>query len=417
MSRTATARLAVHGGGAVRSRPFPPPPGIGEAERRAVSAVLDSGVLSKFLGVWDEDFWGGPSVLAMEAAWRERFGARHAVSMNSATSALNAAVTAAGVGPGDEVIVSPYTMTASATCALVHGATPVFADIDDATFGLDPDSVRSRITPRTKAIVVVDIFGCPARLDEIMAISAEHGLTVIEDAAQAPGAQYRGRAAGTVGHIGVHSLNYHKTIQCGEGGVALTDDDALAERLALVRNHGEAVVEAMGSRHTDVLGGNYRLGELEAAIATVQLSRLEELTAPRIAHAQRITRALSELDGVIPADVPEHVRHVYYMHVIRLDPAVLGASRAAFAAALRAEGIPIGEGYVAPLYRLPIYRRRAAPLGLGEVDYGDGICPVVERLHERELLSHPLVHAGMQDGDVQDIIDAFVKVHQRRHEL
>jgi perosamine synthetase len=105
------------------------------------------------------------------------------------------------------------------------------------------------------------------------------------------------------------------------------------------------------------------------------------------------------------------------MRVIRLDPAALGASRAAFAAALRAEGIPIGEGYVAPLYRLPIYRRRAAPLGLGEVDYGDGICPVVERLHERELLSHPLVHASMQDDDVQDTIDAFVKVHQRRHEL
>jgi dTDP-4-amino-4,6-dideoxygalactose transaminase len=353
----------------------------------------------------------------MEAAWCERFGARHAVSMNSATSALYAAVAAAGIGPGDEVIVSPYTMSASATCALVNGAIPVFADVEPQTFGLDPASVRERITPRTKAIVVVDLFGCPARLDEIVSIAAEHGLVVIEDAAQAPGARYHGRAAGTVGHIGVFSLNYHKTIHCGEGGVAVTDDPRLAERLALVRNHGEAVVGAMGTDHADVLGFNYRLGEIEAAIATVQLGRLEELTEPRIVNADRISHALSELEGLTPPLVPEGLRHVYYLHATRVDEAALGASRAAFAAGLRAEGIPVVEGYVAPLYRQPVYRRRAAGLGRGEVDYGDGICPVTERLHEHELIYHSLVHAGMGDDDVQAVIDAFTKVHAHRHEL
>ena len=417
MSRTASSELALHGGVPVRSRPFPPPPGVGDAERRAVAEVLDSGVLSDFVGEWVEAFWGGPRVRAMEAAWRERFGARYAVSMNSATSALYAAVAAAGIGPGDEVIVSPYTMSASATCALVNGAVPVFADVEPETFGLDPASVRARITPRTKAIVVVDIFGCPARLDEIMSIAAEHGLVVIEDAAQAPGALYHGRPAGTVGHIGVFSLNYHKTIQCGEGGVAVTDDERLAERLALVRNHGEAVVGAMGAPHADLLGFNYRLGELEAAIATAQLGRLEELTKPRIKWADSIGSALSELDGLTPPVVPDGLRHVYYVYVIRAEEDVLGVTRAAFAGGLRAEGIPVVEGYVAPLYRQPVYRQRAAPLGLGEAVYDDGICPVTERLHEREVIYHSLIHAGMDDCDVQDVIDAFAKVHAHRHEL
>jgi perosamine synthetase len=417
VSRVASSELALYGGEPVRRAAFPPPPGVGDAERRAVAEVLDSGVLSDFVGEWGDAFWGGPRVRAMEAAWRERFGARHAVSMNSATSALYAAVAAAGIGPGDEVIVSPYTMSASATCALVNGAVPVFADVEAETFGLDPASVRARITPRTKAIVVVDLFGCPARMDEIMSIATEHGLVVIEDAAQAPGALYHGRPAGTIGHVGVFSLNYHKTIQCGEGGVAVTDDERLAERLALVRNHGEAVVGAMGAPHADVLGFNYRLGELEAAIATAQLGRLEELTEPRVSHADRISSAVGELDGLTPPSVPDGVRHVYYVHVTRIDETVLGVSRAAFAEALRAEGVPVVEGYVAPLYRQPVYRERAAPLGLGEADYTDGICPVTERLHEHEVIYHSLIHAGMEDSDVQDVIDAFAKVHARRHEL
>jgi dTDP-4-amino-4,6-dideoxygalactose transaminase len=411
--------LAVRGGEPVRSLPFPPPPGYGEDERRAVAAVLDSGVLSGFIGEWGEHFRGGPQVRALEQMWCECFGVRHAISMNSATSALFAAVAAAGAGPGDEVIVSPYTMSASATCALVHGATPVFADIDQDTFCLDPASVRERVTPRTKAIVAVDIFGLAAGLDEIMAIAAEHGLTVIEDAAQAPGASYRGRPAGTIGHIGVFSLNRHKTIQCGEGGVAVTDDDGLAERLALVRNHGEAVVDAMGSDSIDIVGANYRLGEIEAAIGQVQLARLEELTAPRIDHADRLADRLSGLEGVQPPFVPEDSRHVYYVYALRLDGDELGVSRRAFADALRAEGIPVGEGYVAPLYRQPVYRRRAVPALRGEdaPSYADGLCPVCERMHERELLYLTLVHAGLSEEDVEDVAGAIVKVHRRRAEL
>jgi dTDP-4-amino-4,6-dideoxygalactose transaminase len=313
-------------------------------------------------------------------------------------------------------------MTASATCALVHGAVPVFADIEPETFGLDPDSVRARVTPRTKAIVVVDLFGCAADMTAIMEIAAEHDLVVIEDAAQAPGAVRDGRLAGTLGHIGVFSLNQHKTINCGEGGVAVTDDDRLAERLRLARNHGEAVVEAMGSRATDVLGFNYRLGELEAAIAEAQLARLEELTAPRIAHAERISAGLADLDGVQPPVVPEGCRHVYYVHAIRLDPERLGVGRGAFAAALAAEGVPMTEGYGAPLYRLPLYRERAAvafsdPRNAGLGSYEAGECPACERLEDVELISHTYVHAGLRAEDVDDVIRAFRKVHARRAAL
>jgi perosamine synthetase len=417
-----TGALALHGGPPVRSAAFPPRPGVGEAEARAVAEVMASGVLSQFIGAWGEDFGGGPRVRSLERAWAERFEVRHAISMNSATSALYAAVAAAGVGPGDEVIVSPYTMTASAVCALVNGAIPVFADIEPDTFCLDPASVRACITPRTKAIVAVDIFGLPADFEALMAIAREHDLVVIEDAAQAPGAVRGGRYAGTLGHIGVYSLNYHKTIQCGEGGVAVTDDERLAERLALARNHGEAVVADMGSSAADVLGFNYRLGELEAAIAEVQLGRLDALTQPRIANAERLSAGLAGLEGVTPPHVPDGVRHAYYLHVVRLDEQALGISRAAFAAALQAEGVPVTEGYVAPLYRQPLYRERSAaafgdPRNAGSGSYEDGTSPTCERMHEREVLFHPLVHAGLSDRDIDDIVAAFRKVHARRAEL
>ena len=357
----------------------------------------------------------------MERAWAERFGVKHALSMNSATSALNAAAAAAGVGPGDEVIVSPYTMTASAVCALVHGAIPVFADIEPDTFCLDPESVRARITPRTKAIVAVDIFGCPADFDALMAIAREHDLVVIEDAAQAPGATLAAAVpAGTLGHIGVFSLNYHKTIQCGEGGVAVTDDDTLAERLALARNHGEAVVADMGSSATDVLGFNYRLGELEAAIAEVQLSRLDELTAPRIAHAERLTEGLVRAGGDHAAAGARRTRATSTTCTSCGSTSRRWGSRGRPSRRrCAAEGVPVTEGYVAPIYRQPLYQERAAaafgdPRNAGSGSYATGTCATCERMHDHEVLYHPLVHAGLSEGDIDDIVAAFRKVHARR---
>ncbi len=413
--------LAVEGGQPVRSTPFPAYVTIGEEERRVVLEVIDSTVLSRFLGTWSPDFYGGPRVQSLEAYWKDYFHVGHAVSMNSATSGLYAAVGAAGVGPGDEVIVSPYTMSASASAALVYGGIPVFADIDPETFCLSPESIRKYLSPYTRAIIAVDLFGHPAAMVEIMAIAEEYGLVVIEDAAQAPGAHYHGRPAGTLGHMGVFSLNYHKTIQCGEGGVVVTDDERLAERLQLIRNHGEAVVKSKGTQEiNNLVGFNYRMTEIEAAIACEQLKKLERLVQSRVDNADYLTRRLSGLPGIVPPYVEEGVRHGYYVYALRYDAKAAGMPRDAFMKAVRAEGIPISAGYVEPLYMQPLYQQRIAfgkqgfpftyPGYKGNVSYAPGLCPVAERMHYDELLILDVCHANVSQADLDDVVTAITKV-------
>lgn len=419
--------LAIEGGTPIRTRPFPTYNTIGAEEKQAVLAVLDSGVLSQFVGVWGPDFFGGPEVQGLEQEWATYFGTRYAVSVNSATSGLYAAVGAAGVGPGDEVIVSPYTMSASATAALVYGGVPVFADIDPETFCLDPASVEARITPRTRAIIAVDLFGHPAEWSTLRRLAERHNLILIEDAAQAPGARYHGSWAGTLGHMGVFSLNYHKTIHSGEGGVVVTNDDALAERLQLIRNHGEVVVRAKGVTNlVNMVGFNYRMTEIEAAIARQQLKKLESLVVPRVEAAAYLTERLSQLPGITPPVVRDRVRHGFYVYALRFDAEEAGMARDRFARALKAEGIPINVGYVEPLYRQPLYRRRIALGSAGfpfrgteagaAVSYEDGICPVTERMHEQELLYLTVCHAQVTRADLDDVVAGFEKVlvHARR---
>ncbi len=413
-------RLAIDGGTPVRTRPFPEYHTIGAEEKAAVAAVLDSGILSAFLGTWSPEFLGGPRVRALEDAWSSYFGAAHAVSMNSATSGLYAALGAAGVGPSDEVIASPYTMSASAVGPLIYNAIPVFADIDPDTFCLTADTIRAALSERTKAIVVVDLFGHPAPMDDIMALAAERGLTVIEDAAQAPGAKLGGRYSGTLGHMGVFSLNYHKHIHSGEGAVVVTDDARLAERLQLIRNHGEVVLQQKGGDAdlNNMLGFNYRMTEIEAAIAAEQLKKLKQLLADRIARVEQLTALLAGINGITPPTLPKDGVHAFYIYAIRYDEKVVGVPRARFAEALRAEGVPVGEGYVAPIYLQPIYQQRKLFGGTSspwdqhgrEVSYARGLCPVTERMHEAELLTLGNIHAQTSSADIEDIGQAFAKV-------
>lgn len=422
------SQLAIFGGEPVRREPFPPYRTIGEEEKQAVLEVLDSGVLSQFLGAWSPDFFGGPRVRALERAWATYFDIGHAVSVNSATSGLYAAVGALGIGPGDEVIVSPYTMSASATAALVYGAIPVFADIDPDTFCITAETIRQRLTPRTKAVIVVDIFGHPADMDPIMALAAEHGFAVVEDTAQAPGAFYKGRPAGTLAHIGVFSLNYHKTIHCGEGGVVVTGDHRLAERLQLIRNHAEAVVEDKGVEDiVNMVGFNYRMTEIEAAIATEQLKKLPALVAARAAAARHLDKQLKGADGLSTPHIAPHTTHAYYLYCMKYDAAATGVSRQRFVEAVRAEGVPIVAGYVEPLYLQPLYQKRIAfggggfpftgPAYTGTLNYRRGLCPVTERMHFDELVFTSLCHAGMQKADLDDVASALKKVLAHANEL
>jgi perosamine synthetase len=409
--------LALLGGKPVIDRELSPYRTIGEEERAAVDRVMQTGQLSGYVGAWCDAFDGGPEVRKFEAAWAECFEASHAVAVNSNTSGLMAAVGAAGVSPGDEVILPPYTMSATAMAPLIYGGVPVFVDIEPETYCLDPRLVREAITPRTRAIIVVNLFGHPAALHELRELADEKGIVLIEDNAQGPLASENGRYAGTIGHIGVFSLNYHKHFHTGEGGVCTTDDDDLVLRMRLIRNHGENVVEPLHiADATNLIGFNFRLTELSAAIGTEQLKKAKPLVARREAIALRVSDAVRGLPGLTPPMVREGCRHVFYHWGARYDEAVTGVSRDTVVKALAAEGAPVWQGYVAPLYLLPAFQRRLAigrdgfPFNLSEQRYDHGLCPVAERYHERELLELAVCSYELDDADVDAVIAAFDKV-------
>lgn len=414
-------KLALLGGPKAIQTAFKRYNPIGAEEVEAAKQVVESGVLSRFLGVWHEDFFGGPKVREFERACADYFDVKHAVTVNSATSGLIAAVGAIGIEPGDEIIVSPWTMCASATAILHWNAIPVFADIEAETFNLDPSSVEASITPYTKAIMAVDIFGHSADMDALMAIAARHGLKVISDAAQAPGAFYRGKYAGTLAHVGSYSLNYHKHIHTGEGGILVTNDDEICERLQLIRNHAEAVVGGKGSSNlANMIGYNFRLGEIECAMGIEQLRKLKGFVASRQHSAERLTAGLEGLNGLRTPVIKPDCTHAYYVYPMVLDVASLGASHDRICEALVAEGVEgLSPRYV-NLHLLPMYQQKMAYGSKGfpwtsdichrDVDYRHGICPVAEELQEKSYLGFAMCLNDLSDKDVDMIVVAFRKV-------
>ena len=431
------SRLALFGGDKVRKEYFPAYNVIGEEERVAVDRVIQSGVLSRFLGCWHKDFFGGPEVQALEKEWASYFGVKHAISVNSATSALYCAVGAAKVGPGDEVIVSPYTMAASATAALAYNAVPVFADIEPEYFCVSAQSVEDKITERTKAIIVVDIFGQPYDVDGINALAKKHGLIVIEDAAQAPGAKINGRYAGTLGDMGIFSLNYHKHIHCGEGGIVVTNDDLMAERVRLIRNHAEVVVGAKGFNDlVNMIGFNLRMTELEAAIAREQLKKLSALLLLRQENVTYLNSQLNQIPCLTMPAVRKGAEHASYLHAVKFSSDLAGVARERFVEAVKAELAPtmghddevyIGCGYVKPIYLEPLYQNLVGygdkgcpfkcPWYKGELNYAKGLCPTAERMHFDEIITHEFIRPPMTRQDLDDVAMAFIKVWTNREEI
>ncbi len=417
--------LALFGGRKTINKPFARYNPIGKEELQAASDVIKTGKLSPFLGEWQVDtefggFYGGQKVQEFERVTEQLYKIKHAVTVNSATSGLVAAIGAAGVEPGDEVIVSPWTMCASATAILWWNAIPVFADIEDETFNLDPASVEANITEFTTAVMVSDIFGHPAELDSILAIAEKYNLTVIEDCAQSPMALYKGRLAGTVSHIGVLSLNYHKHIHTGEGGICLTNDSMLAERMQLIRNHAEAVVGEKGVVDlSNMIGMNFRLGEIEAAIGIEQFKKLDHLVAERVAKAERLSAGLCDLQYLRTPIVKKDCTHSYYVYPLVLDVEQLRCKRDMIHEALRAEGVPIGKSY-ANLHLLPLYQNKIAygksgfpwnsDVYKGTVNYSKGICPVAEELTNSRYLGMGMCHYNYSEDEIDLIIHAFQKV-------
>ena len=349
-------------------------PDLGEEELDAVRRVLRSGVLTN-----------GPENEAFGREFAERHAAAFGVTFCTGTAALAAMLLAEGIGPGDEVIVPSMTFIATATSVCHVGATPVFADIDPLTFNLDPDSVAARITPRTRAVMTVHYAGQPSELDRLAQLCAEQGVALLEDAAQAAGAEYRGRPVGTFGRSAMFSFTPTKNITTGEGGIVLTDDPATAVRLKLLRNHGQTRLY----RH-ESLGHNWRLTELQAAIGRVQLRKLDAILERKHAIAGRLNRCLAGLDGLsTPYQVPDArgTRLLYTCLLPRVRDQVLADL--------------LGQGVEARIYFPPVHRQ---PVFAGTPSGAD--LPVTDSVAEA-MLSFP-VHHRLTDAEVHEIADAVI---------
>ena len=344
-TRMTEPRLAVDGGSPVRTEPFPSWPVWDAADEEAVLSALRSGR------------WGSRTGSGFVDAFTTRFAsfhkARRAIAVSNGTVALEVALRAIGVGPFDEVIIPAYTFVATATSVLSVGAIPVFADILPDTFLMDPDDAARRITPRTKAIVPVHIGGQPCDLDALLGVARTKGLALIEDAAQAVGASWRGRQIGAIGDIGTLSFQSSKNLNAGEGGALLTDDDALADRAWSLANCGRMPAGAW--YHHEIAGSNHRMTEIQGALLLSQLDRLPSQFDLREQNALVLDEGLSTVRGLTPQARDERVTgHAHHLYVSRYDYTAFGGRpRAWFLSALRAEGIPCSPGYETPLHRMP----------------------------------------------------------------
>jgi perosamine synthetase len=370
---------------------------IEDVDVEAVVAVLRSDWLTT-----------GPMVPRFEAAFAEFVSAAHGVAVANGTAALHLCMLAAGIGPGDEVIVPAMTFAASANCVRYAGADVVFADVRPDTLTIDPAHVAALITPRTRAIVAVDYAGLPADLDDLLALCEQHGLLLVEDACHAPGAEYRGRRVGGIAHLSAFSFHPVKHLTTGEGGLVTTNDAALTERLRRLRNHGigsdHRQREQQGTWRYDMsdLGFNYRLNDIQCALGLSQLQRLPASLQRRRALVSAYGRGLGECAGLMLPVEPEDRRCAWHLYPVRLTGAAPVQRRLAVYTDLRAAGIGANVHYL-PVYLHSYYQ------GLG---YRQGLCPVAEDAYER-LLSLPMWH-GLSDADQAAVIGkviASVRLH------
>lgn len=398
-------KLAIDGGHKVRTKSFPGWPVWDESEMNALKEVLES-------GEWG---LGNSKVSEFEEKFAAYIGVEQGICVTNGTASLEIALMAADVSRGDEVIVPPYTFMATASAVLMANGIPIFADIDPSTYNLDPDALEAAITDRTKAVIPVHIGGCPADMDRIMEIAEKHNLIVIEDCAQAHGAEWRGQKVGSIGDIGSFSFQSSKNLCAGEGGIITARNQDLGEKCWSYHNCGR--VKTGGWYDHRVLGSNFRMTGWQAAILLAQMERLEEQTEIRNRNGIYLSEKLSEIDGIEPAKRDERVTvHAYHIYILKYEADKFNDQpRSRFLEALNAEGIPCSSGYN-PLYKHDLFKAsiQSDPDLYGcdkdEADYSKLHLPVTERICDEEAVWFGQnILLGPQE-DMDDIVEAVQKV-------
>ncbi|MBD3226855.1 MAG: aminotransferase class I/II-fold pyridoxal phosphate-dependent enzyme [Candidatus Lokiarchaeota archaeon] len=339
------------------------PPFMGEEEIEAVIKVLKSKRLTLI---------SGNRVSEFEKKFASYIGVKYAVAVNSGTAALHTCLASLDLGPGDEVIIPPFTFIATASSVLHQNAIPIFADIDPDTYCINPEAVKSAITENTKAIIPVHLFGHPANMDPLMEIAEKNELYIIEDACQAHGALYKGKKVGSIGQLGCFSFFESKNMMCGEGGMITTNNQELAEKCRLIRHHGEP------SWYKYVrLGYNYRMTEIQAALGMVQLNKLDLMNERRIKYAKYYNKNLRDILGIKIPYAADNVKHVYHLYAPLIAPQEIGITKDRFLAKLNEMGTVTKLIYPEPLYKSPLFQR---PMG-----YGPEKCPFTCPYYNKEI--------------------------------
>lgn len=410
------SNIALYGGEKAKKTPYGTGKRFGDAELQHLKEALEQNTLF---------YWRGRKVKELNRRFAEMYGVPYCVSTSSGTAAIHTALIAAGVSEGDEVITTPVTDMGSIIGILYQNAIPVFADIDPNTYAITAESIREKISDKTKAIVVVHLGGCPADMDPIMELAKEKGVMVIEDCAQSYLTYYKGRLCGTIGDFGCFSLNDFKHISAGDGGMILTKDEELY-RLAFRscdKNYNRLGKTTAEIRAVDSVAPNYRMSEVVGAVGLGQLDRLDFICSTRNRHGERLSEAIKDLPGLTPPKVvgkEEGSKSSYWFYLLRADEKELKVSVQEFVDALAAEGVfGVAKGYMQhPVYGYGLFQKRQAYLGThapfdskyydGNVDYSMGSCPVAEDVLENSI--YVVLDEFYTDQDINEIIDAFKKV-------
>ncbi len=395
---------------------------INVEERIAVNKVMKSGILSDFFANRNKNFLGGKYVNKFENDCKKFFKVKHAITVNSWTSGLIAIIGSLNVKPGDEIILSPLTMSACAASIIHWGCIPVFCDVDERTFNIDPKKIEGKISKRTKGIMSIDLFGQPCDMNEIKKICKKHQLTFICDAAQSIGAKYKKSFSSTIADVGGYSLNFHKHINTGEGGIIVTNNKKIADKCRLLRNHAETTIKSSNKESlSNMVGFNFRLTEIQAAIGIEQLKKLKKIIKKKVQVGNYLSKNLHKLPGLIVPYIKKDRTHVYYSYPMKIDKNLIKINRDKIWKLLISEGVPVNNK-IPCLHELPMFQKL---IGYGEKNfpwgknkkfktfYKRGSLPVAENISFNEILCLQMWAFDFTKKDAKNIVKKFNKVWKK----